>query len=219
MKRDFEVAQRIDDRGLVAVLVIDRVEDAVPVAEALLAGGVDVLELTLRTPAAMAALRTVKAEVPGMLAGVGTILTPQQIHEVKDAGADFGVAPGVNRRVLQAAAEIGLPFAPGIMTPSDIEAAIEFGCEVLKFFPASSSGGLAHLKNIAAPYQHLGLKYIPLGGIHVDNMGDYLSSNLITAIGGSWLANKALIDAQDWAAITENAKRAVAKVGDARLKE
>lgn len=216
MKLTSSVAQRIDDRGVVAVLMIDRVEDAVPVAEALLAGGVEVMELTLRTPAAMEALRIVKAEVPDILAGVGTILTPLQVKEVKDAGADFGVAPGVNQSVLQAAADSGLPFAPGIMTPSDIEAAMEFGCEILKFFPASSSGGLAHLRNIAAPYQHLGLKYIPLGGIYEGNMGNYLSSNLIAAIGGSWLASKALIDAQDWAAITENARVAVSKVDEAR---
>jgi 2-dehydro-3-deoxyphosphogluconate aldolase/(4S)-4-hydroxy-2-oxoglutarate aldolase len=188
--------------------MIDRVEDAVPVARALLAGGVDVMELTLRTPAAMDSLRAVKAEVPEMLAGVGTILTPAQVVEVHAAGADFGVAPGVNPRVLQAAHDAGLAFAPGIMTPSDIEASIEFGCQILKFFPASTSGGLAHLKNIAAPYQHLGLRYIPLGGIKQGNMGDFLASDLIAAIGGSWLASKALIEAQDWSAITANAKAA-----------
>lgn len=216
MRRDLPAAQKICQRGVVAVLMIDRVEDAVPVARALLAGGVDVMELTLRTAAAMDALRAVKAEVPEMLAGVGTILTPAQAKQVQLAGADFGVAPGVNPKVLQAAQDAGLPFAPGIMTPSDIEAAVEFGCEVLKFFPASSSGGLTHLKNIAAPYQHLGLQYIPLGGVNQDNMGEYLSSDLIAAIGGSWLASKALIAAHDWAAITSNASAAVAAVELAR---
>ena len=212
MRKDLPAAQRIVSRGVVAVLMIDRVEDAVPVARALLEGGVDVMELTLRTPAAMDSLRAVKAEVPEMLAGVGTILTPAQADEVAAAGADFGVAPGMNPRVLQAAQDAGLPFAPGIMTPSDIEAAVEFGCEVLKFFPASSSGGLNHLSNIAAPYQHLGLKYIPLGGINQENMGDYLSSPHIGAIGGSWLASKALIAAGDWSGITGNAEAAVKTV-------
>ncbi len=216
MRRDLPAAQRICDRGVVAVLMIERVEDAVPVARALLAGGVDAMELTLRTDAAMDSLRAVKAEVPEMLAGVGTILNSDQVREVKDAGADFGVAPGVNPRVLEAARDQGLPFAPGIMTPSDIEAALEFGCQVLKFFPASSSGGLAHLKNIAAPYQHLGLKYIPLGGINQDNMGDYLASDLIAAIGGSWLASKPLIAAGNWLGITDLASAAVAKVAEAR---
>jgi 2-dehydro-3-deoxyphosphogluconate aldolase/(4S)-4-hydroxy-2-oxoglutarate aldolase len=196
--------------------MIDRVEDAVPVARALLDGGVDVMELTLRTPAAIDALRAVKSEVPEMLAGVGTILAPSQTEEVVQAGADFGVAPGVNPRVMQAAQQLGLPFAPGIMTPTDIEAAVEAGCEVLKFFPASTSGGLKHLKNIAAPYQHLGLRYIPLGGINQDNMGDYLSSELIAAIGGSWLASKDLIAAKDWGGITRNAAAAIAAVKQAR---
>lgn len=216
MRRELPVAQRISQRGVVAVLMIDRVEDAVPVARALLDGGVDVMELTLRTDAAMDALRVVKAEVPEMLAGVGTILTAAQVEAVTKAGADFGVAPGVNSRVVQAAQEVGLPFSPGIMTPSDIEAAVELGCEVLKFFPASSSGGLKHLANIAAPYQHLGLRYIPLGGIKQDNMGEYLSSKLIAAIGGSWLASKQLIAAHDWQGITANAAAAVAVVDQAR---
>ena len=209
MRRDHPAARRICDSGVVAVLMIERVEDAVPVARALLAGGVDAMELTLRTDAAMDSLRAVKAEVPEMLAGVGTILTTDQVFEVKQAGADFGVAPGVNPRVLEAARDEGLAFAPGIMTPSDIEAALEFDCEVLKFFPASSSGGLTHLKNIAAPYQHLGLRYIPLGGINQENMGDYLSSELIAAIGGSWLAKKPMIAAGDWQGITDLARAAV----------
>jgi 2-dehydro-3-deoxyphosphogluconate aldolase/(4S)-4-hydroxy-2-oxoglutarate aldolase len=216
MRKSLPAAQRISDRGVVAVLMIDRVEDAVPVAQALIAGGVDVMELTLRTEAAMGALRAVKAEVPEMLAGVGTILTPSQVEAVQGAGADFGVAPGVNPAVIRAAQALGLPFAPGIMTPTDIEMSVELGCEILKFFPASSSGGLAHLKNIAAPYNHLGLKYIPLGGIDQGNMGDYLSSELIAAIGGSWLASKPLIEAQDWAVITRNATAAVAAVKRAR---
>ncbi|MGI9240759.1 MAG: bifunctional 4-hydroxy-2-oxoglutarate aldolase/2-dehydro-3-deoxy-phosphogluconate aldolase [Verrucomicrobiales bacterium] len=216
MKSDLPVAERICQRGVVAVLMIDRVEDAVPVARALLDGGVDVMELTLRTDAAMDSLRAVKAEVPEMLAGVGTILTPAQAKDVYEAGADFGVAPGVNPRVVEAAQGLGLPFAPGIMTPSDIEAAVELDCQILKFFPASSSGGLKHLNNIAAPYQHLGLRYIPLGGINQSNMGDYLSSQLIAAIGGSWLASKGLIAAQDWDGITENARAAMASVGQAR---
>ena len=216
MKRSLPVAQRICERGVVAVLVIERVEDAIPAAEALLAGGVDVMELTLRTAAAMDALKAVKAEVPQMLAGVGTILKAGQVKAVRDAGADFGVAPGVSAPVIEAAQDVGLPFSPGIMTPTDIESAIAFGCEVLKFFPASSSGGLEHLKNIAAPYRHLDLRYIPLGGINQENMGDYLSSDLIAAIGGSWLASKPLIAAGDWAQITENARAAVAAVGQAR---
>lgn len=208
MRLDLEAAKRICARRVVAVLVIEQASDAVPVARALVDGGVDIMELTLRTDAALDALRAVSAEVPEMLAGVGTILTPAQVIEVTDAGAAFGVAPGVNPRVLQAASDAGLPFAPGIMTPTDIEVALEYGCQVLKFFPAGSAGGLAHLNNIAAPYQHLGLRYIPLGGINQGNLNTYLSSELIAAVGGSWIANRDLIAARNWDQITANAHAA-----------
>lgn len=202
------VATRLMKTKVTAVLIIDSVEDAVPTAKALLAGGVDAMELTLRTPVAIDALRAIRAEVPEMLAGIGTILNERQAQEAADAGAAFGVAPGTNPRTIQAAQGAGLPFAPGIMTPSDIETAIGYGCELLKFFPAGSSGGLKHLKNIAAPYAHLGLKYIPLGGVQANNMTEYLASNLIAAVGGSWLAPRDLIAAGNWAAITKNAREA-----------
>jgi Entner-Doudoroff aldolase len=139
------ISKRIESTGIVAVLVIDREEDGPELAKALLEGGVDIMELTLRTPAAIGALRRIRAEVPDMLAGAGTVLTPAQVEEVKNAGAEFAVSPGVNPRVMQAAKEAGLPFAPGISTPSDIEQALEFDCRLLKFFPAEASGGLARL--------------------------------------------------------------------------
>ena len=213
---DSPVAERLCRTGVAAVLVIDDAADAVPVAEALLEGGVDAMELTLRTPAAMDALRAVLAGVPEMLAGIGTILNVDQVREVAGAGAAFGVSPGMNPRTVAAAIEAGLPFGPGIMTPTDIEQAVEFGCRVLKFFPAGSAGGLPHLKNIAAPYAHLGLKYIPLGGVNAANMGEYLSDPLIAAVGGSWLAGKPLIAAKDWGAITANAREAVRIAREAR---
>ena len=202
--------------GVIAVLMIDDVSTAVPVAQALLAGGVDCMELTLRTPVAMEALRRIRNEVPKMIAGVGTILTPQQAREVKDAGASFGVSPGMNPRVVAEAVQIGLPFAPGICTPSDIEQALEFDCKLLKFFPAEPCGGLDYLKAIAAPYAHLGLKYIPLGGIDENNAVKYLHSPFIHAIGGSWLAPKHAIERKDWETITVNAKRASVMVTRAR---
>lgn len=209
MKVNDSVAQSIARGGIVAVLVIDRAEDAVPVAEALLAGGVTAMELTLRTPAALPALERIRADVPDMLAGIGTVLSPEQVRQVADSGGAFAVSPGVNPKVLAAAKDAGLPFAPGIMTPTDIESALQFGCEILKFFPAGSSGGLPHLKNIAAPYAHLGLRYIPLGGVNAGNMGEYLGAELIAAVGGSWLASRELINNGDWQQITENAREAV----------
>ena len=144
-----------------------------------------------------------------MLAGIGTIIKKEQVNQAKDSGAAFGVSPGTNIDVIKAAQDAGLPFAPGIMTPSDIERALPFGCEILKFFPAESSGGIKHLKNIAAPYAHLGLKYVPLGGINQGNMKDYLKEDIIAAVGGSWIASRDLIDSGQWDQITSNASSAV----------
>lgn len=196
--------------AIVAVLIIDKVEDAVPVAEALLAGGVDAMELTLRTPAAIGALKEIKRQVPGMLAGIGTILTTDQVKEVVDCGASFGVAPGMNPRIVEAALNAGLPFAPGICTPSDIERALEFDRKFLKFFPCEPSGGLKYLDAIAAPYAHLGLKYVPLGGVNEDNCATYLAHPHVGGLGGSWLAPKNVIASKDWKTIEESARRAIA---------
>lgn len=212
------LATRIRNTGIVAVLVIDREGDGPPLAKALLAGGVDAMELTLRTPAALGALRSIRAEVPEMLAGAGTVLTPAQVAEVKNAGAEFAVSPGVNPRVLQAAKDAGLPFAPGIATPTDVEQALEFDCKVLKFFPAEPSGGLGYLKAVAAPYQHLGVKFLPLGGLNEKNMAAYLADPLIAAIGGSWLAPREAIRDKRWNDITALAKSAVETIKTIRAK-
>ena len=203
-----ELSTRIYRAGAIAVLVVDRVEDAVPLARALLDGGIDVMELTLRTPTAIDALRRVRAEVPRMLAGIGTILQPQQVRDAAAAGAAFGVAPGMNPRVVAEAGRLGLPFAPGVVTPSDIEQALEYGCRLLKFFPAEPAGGLRYLKAIAAPYAHADLRYIPLGGLTLDDLERYLADPLVHAVGGSWLAPRELIQSRDWLRITENARRA-----------
>ncbi len=207
---------RLHRTGVVAVLVVDDPAHAVPLARALLAGGVDCMELTLRTPAAMEALRRVRAEVPAMLAGVGTILTPQQVNDVASAGGAFGVAPGTNPRVIAEAARIGLPFAPGVCTPSDIELALEVGCRLLKFFPAEPAGGLAYLRSAAAPYAHLGVRFVPLGGIDLKNAERYLAEPIVHALGGSWLAPREMIQRQDWATITANARQAADLVARVR---
>jgi 2-dehydro-3-deoxyphosphogluconate aldolase/(4S)-4-hydroxy-2-oxoglutarate aldolase len=203
---DPSLAAKIEKCGIIAVLIIDRVDDAVPLARALLAGGVNVMELTLRTPAAIDALKAITAEVPEMVAGVGTVLTPEQAKLAKESGAAFAVAPGFNPRVLAAAREQGISFAPGVLTPTDIELAVEGGCKLLKLFPAEPSGGLKYLKAVAAPYAHLGLKYIPLGGLNSANMGSYIADPLVAALGGSWLAPKDLIKAGKWDEITRLAK-------------
>lgn len=205
---DASVQERVSEAGVIAVLVIDRAEDAVPCAKALVEGGISVMELTLRTPAAIEALRRIKADVPEMTCGIGTILTPDQVREVKEAGAVFGVAPGFNPRVVDTAREAGLSYAPGIATPSELELAVERGCRLLKFFPAEPSGGMPYLKSMAGPYKHLGLSFVPLGGLRPTNAGDYLESPLVAAVGGSWIAPRDLIAQQDWRAIAANAREA-----------
>lgn len=201
-----DIIRKIDDCGIIAVLVIDELKHAVPVAQALLKGGVNAIELTLRTPVAMDAARLIKKEVPEINLGFGTVLTVDQVKAVADLGADFAVAPGCNPKVIAEAYKQGLSFAPGIMTPSDIEIAVEQGCRVLKYFPAETSGGMEHLTNMVAPYQYLGLTFIPLGGCNINNAPSYLESSLITAIGGSWVAQRSLIQAENWDTITANAR-------------
>jgi 2-dehydro-3-deoxyphosphogluconate aldolase/(4S)-4-hydroxy-2-oxoglutarate aldolase len=194
--------------GVIAVLVIDDAKDAVPLARALLEGGVDIMELTLRTPAAMDALAEIKNHVPEMMVGIGTVLTPEQVKLITELGAAFGVAPGLNPDVVKSAQQEGLPFSPGIVTPSDIECAVGLGCNVLKYFPAEPAGGLAYLKSMANPYSHLGLKYVPLGGLNQDNFKAYLEFPFVLAVGGSWIAKRDVIQKNDWKTITNNARRA-----------
>ncbi len=213
-----ELLERIERCGVIAVLVVDELGHAVPLARALLDGGIDAMELTLRTPVAMDALAAIRAQVPDMLPGVGTVLTPDQVGEAARAGAAFGVAPGLNPRVVRAAREAGLPFAPGITTATDLEAALELGCREVKFFPAEAIGGMAYLKSLAAPYRHLGVRFVPLGGLKPDNVREYLSSPLVLAVGGSWIAPRDAIRHENWDAIRANAAEARVLVKEVRGK-
>jgi len=206
--------------GVIAVLVIDDAQDALPLAEALLQGGVQSIELTLRTDAALESIRRIRAELPEMIVGVGTILSPRQVDQVVQAGGSFGVSPGTNPRTIAAAKEAGLPFAPGVCTPTDIELAVESGCKLLKYFPSEPCGGLDYLRSIAAPFEHLGVSFIPLGGVALSNAETYLRDPLVHAVGGSWIAPRLTIHQRAWHVITENAAQAtrmVAAVRDQKL--
>lgn len=202
------LTQHLYNAGIIAVLMIDRPEDAVPLARALQAGGINSVELTLRTNVALECLKIIRAEVPEMIIGAGTILSPKQANEAKEAGATFGVAPGMNPRVVAEAKQIGLPFAPGVCTPTDIEFALEADCKVLKFFPSEPCGGLPYLRTISAPFMHLDVRFIPLGGIASTNAAQYLNEPSVLALGGSWLAPKNLISSANWSAITTLAREA-----------
>lgn len=203
------ILNRLANCKVVAGFSVDHIDDAVPLANALLAGGIDVIELTLRTEAGIDATRAISTEVPEILVGVGTILAPEQAVQVKEAGAHFGVSPGLNPRVIKAAEAVELPFAPGIATPSDIEAAIELDCRFVKYFPAAALGGVAYLRSMSAPYAHLGIQYFPLGGLNAANMNEYLAEPNVPAIGGSWIVQKDLVKNKDWAAITTRAQEVV----------
>lgn len=208
--------ERLHQAGILAVLILDNADDAVPLANALFEGGIRAMELTLRTPAALEALRRIRAEVPEMIAGAGTLLRPEQVDDAQAAGAAFGVAPGCNTRVLEHALGCGLPFAPGVCTPTDIELALEANARLLKFFPAEPCGGLPYLRTIAAPFAHLGVKFIPLGGVGPDNAEAYLCEPSVLALGGSWLAPRDLVQRRDWAAIRANARAAADLVARVR---
>ncbi len=211
-----ELTNKIEKSGLMAVLVIDDPEDAVPVAQTLLEGGIKVMELALRTERSLEALARICREVPEMMAGVGTIIFPEQVAKAQDAGAAFGVSPGLQRIVLEEALRLKFPFAPGLMDPSELELAISYGCRNVKLFPAEPMGGMNYIKAIYAPYAHLGVRFIPLGGINIDNLASYIQHPSILAVGGSWLAPRKLIQEKNWNAIRENTEKAVAIIREFR---
>lgn len=204
-----KIFDKIAELKIVPVIAIDSVDAALPLADALLAGGLPVAEITFRTDAAAAVMRKIARERPEMLLGAGTVLTPQQLRHAADAGAEFAVSPGFNPDVVREAADRSIPFAPGVMTPTDVEAALAQDLRVLKFFPAGAAGGPKFLKSLAAPYSHTGVKFIPTGGVNVNNLAEYLNLDVVGAVGGSWIAKRDVIAAKDWGAITEAASHAV----------
>jgi 2-dehydro-3-deoxyphosphogluconate aldolase/(4S)-4-hydroxy-2-oxoglutarate aldolase len=202
------LAERLARSGVVAVVTVENPEDAAPIARALLAGGVGAIELTFRTARAAEAIRRIRAEVPEILVGAGTLLNRAHVEAAIEVGAEFGVAPGCNPSTIAAARECGLPFAPGVMTPTDMEIALEHGCRVLKYFPASNLAGPSALESMAAPFAHLGLRFIPLGGINLASLPQWLASPSVLCVGGSWLAPREVIQRQDWAALQRDAQQA-----------
>ncbi|MCE8536347.1 bifunctional 4-hydroxy-2-oxoglutarate aldolase/2-dehydro-3-deoxy-phosphogluconate aldolase [Ruegeria pomeroyi] len=192
---------------IVPVLVIDDAAHARPLAEALVAGGLPALEVTLRTPAALEAIR-IMAQVPGGVVGAGTLVTPEDVRAAKAAGARFGVSPGATDSLLAAGEAEGLPLLPGAATASEAMRLLERGYDMLKFFPAEASGGAPALKAIGAPLPQIG--FCPTGGVSPQNAGSYLSLPNVVCAGGSWVAPKDLVAAGDWAGIETLARAAAA---------
>lgn len=195
---------------VIPVITIERVEDAVPLAHALRAGGLKAIEITLRTPAAPAAAAAIARDVPGMIVGLGTVLSPGDLETARALGAGFALSPGATPDLLDAAAEGDLPFIPGVQTASELMAALARGFDVVKFFPAVPAGGIAALRALAGPFAQA--RFCPTGGIGEDNFMDWLALGNVPAVGGSWLAPAADIRAGRWDAIAARAQAAVDKV-------
>ena len=191
---------------VVPVLIIDDAKSAVPLARALVAGGLKAIEITLRTPAALEAIRAVADEVEGAVAGAGTILDAKQYEEAVKAGSQFIVSPGTTRDLIKAAADSDVPLLPGAATASEVMSLRAEGYTVLKFFPAEQAGGAAYLKSLSSPLA--GVSFCPTGGISLKNAMDYLSLPNVVCVGGSWVAPKDLVAAGDWAGITKLASEA-----------
>ena len=202
--------QKVVSKRVVPVAVIEDAEHALPLAEALLAGGLGVIEVTLRTPAAEEALARIRKAHPDFILGAGTILEPDQARRMAELGVDFGVSPGLRAEVVEAAHAAGLAFIPGVATATEIEAALALDCRVLKFFPASLLGGVPMIEALAAPYRHREVRFVPLGGVNQATMGEYLACKDVAAIGGSWLVTRDLLNAGNWKEITRRVADAVA---------
>ncbi|MBC7944685.1 MAG: bifunctional 4-hydroxy-2-oxoglutarate aldolase/2-dehydro-3-deoxy-phosphogluconate aldolase [Burkholderiales bacterium] len=197
---------------VIPVLVIEREEDAIPLARALVTGGLRVLEITLRTPAGLPAIAAIAADVPDAVVGVGTVTRTDEFQRAKDAGARFAVSPAFSPELAQTARACGMPYLPGTMTPTEIMAARNAGFSELKFFPAHRGGGIAALKSFGELFADV--SFCPTGGITENTFGDYLALDNVICVGGSWLAPRDAIANRDWTTITRLAMRAAKPVND-----
>jgi len=205
-------------QSVIPVIVIEDANNAEPLAEALLEGGMDVIEITFRTAAAGEAIVRIRKTFPEMLVGAGTVISIEQADRAINAGISFGVAPGLNPEIVKYFQSKEVLFAPGVMTPSEIEQGLSLGCELLKFFPAGALGGVKMLKALGGPYASQGVQFCPTGGVNVDNMNDYLSLSTVSTVGGSWLATKQQIANNDWSTITRQVKDAIDKSNKVGIK-
>ncbi|MEJ6772807.1 MAG: bifunctional 4-hydroxy-2-oxoglutarate aldolase/2-dehydro-3-deoxy-phosphogluconate aldolase [Porticoccaceae bacterium] len=196
---------------VIPVITLDRVEDAVPLAEALVAGGLKVLEVTLRTEAAIEGIKQIIKHVPGAIVGTGTVCNEQQIKLSEDIGCQFMISPGATDKLLQAAQKSSVPFLPGISSVSELMRGLEYGHRDFKFFPAEAAGGVPVLKAMAGPFSDV--KFCPTGGIGLHNVLAYLALPNVLCVGGSWIAQPKLIQAKNWAEIEKLAREAVALAG------
>jgi 2-dehydro-3-deoxyphosphogluconate aldolase/(4S)-4-hydroxy-2-oxoglutarate aldolase len=199
-------------RLLPAVTGLERPEQAVALARALIAGGLDVMEITLRHDSSLECIQAISEQVPEMTIGAGTIIQPHQVPDAMKSGATFGVSPGFNPDTIITALEEGMPFIPGIATGGELEQAVAMGCSLVKFFPCEPLGGVAWLQAISGPYLQTGVRIVPMGGIRTGNLADYTNLPIVAAAGGSWMAAADLIRHENWDEVTELTRAALARI-------
>ena len=209
-----DTLKQIGATGIVPVVVLNKVNDAEPLAEALIKGGLPCAEVTFRTDAAEESIRAISKKFPDMFVGAGTVLTTEQVDRAIGAGAKFIVSPGLNPKVVEYCIKKGYPITPGIMTPTELEVALGFGLDVVKFFPAENAGGLKMIKAMSAPYTMM--KFMPTGGINATNVREYLACDKILACGGSWMVKGDLINAGNFAEIEKLTREAAGIVKEIR---
>ena len=204
------IVKTMSDARIIPVIVIEDLAKAVPLAQALVKGGLPVLEVTFRTACAAEAIAKIKQEVPGAVLIAGTVLKLEQLKAAKAAGAEACVAPGFDPAIVSAANEMGMPFCPGVATASELSQALALGCSFVKFFPAESAGGVKYIKNLLGAFRWTGVTFMPTGGVKLSNVADYLSVPEIICCGGTWIAPKDAIKSGDWATIEKLASEAAA---------
>ena len=207
-----DMVETLKKAGIIPVIVIEDEAQAVPLARALVKGGLPVLEVTFRTKAAAGAIAAIAREVPEAVVGAGTLLTPAMVKAAKAAGATFGVAPGFDPVVVQAAKDADLPFCPGVATASELSQALTAGAPMVKFFPAEAAGGVKMIKNLLGAFRFTGVTFMPTGGVNLSNVADYLAVPEIVCCGGTWIVPKDALAKGDWAVIEKLAADAAALV-------
>jgi 2-dehydro-3-deoxyphosphogluconate aldolase / (4S)-4-hydroxy-2-oxoglutarate aldolase len=207
-----ELQDLLQEIGLIPVIAIDHVRDAIGLADALLEGGIPVAEITFRTEAAAEVIASLHERRPELLVGAGTVFDATHLSIAQAAGAKFALSPGLDPLLIQEAQRIGIPYFPGGMTPTDFQAGSKFGVMTFKFFPAAAAGGIPLLRAIMAPFSHLGVRVIPTGGVTAENLAHWLSEPAVLAVGATAIASREAIVTRDWAGIRARAKEAAATV-------
>lgn len=203
------MAQKLLQSKLLPAVTLPDADSALKVAEALLKGGLNVMEVTFRTQATAPAISAIAKEFPEMQIGAGTILSPDQLSGARDAGAQFGLSPGFSKPVIEKTRILDFPFIPGVMTPTNIETALNAGYKTLKLFPASDMGGVKYINSLAGPYQHTGIRFLTMGGINETNLYSYLKHDMVISVGGSWLCPSDLIQQKRFDKITAVVRKSV----------